>query len=484
MKTNLLLTLASGCALHFIPLFVGSCVLIAATGLRAEVPPAPLRVACVGDCITFGAGTTFPYWESYPSQLQRMLGSGPGAFVGNFGIGGTNLLNSGEKPYQKQPALKSALGCKPDVVVIQLGTFDLRPKNWANKDQFAADYKDLIQRFQALTPAPRIFLSLPPVIPSPNVMGVNETDLLEEIALIKSVAAETGCGIIDVHAAFLKNEDQLLGKFYPNQAGAAVMAKTVYAAITGHAFEGEVPEEFHSKWGNYDRLDVSVKGRPALLVSPKKEAPGRPWIWRTEFFGAFPSVDLALLEKGWHVAYIDVQNLFGAPVALDAMDGFYDYLTADQKLSAKPVLEGFSRGGLFAFNWAARNPSKVGAIYVDAPVCDFKSWPAAKGKSKGSPVEWERCLKAYGFTEEQALAYQLNPIDNLAPIAAAKIPIIAVAGDADETVPVEENLQIVETRYNKLGGEIKVILKPGVGHHPHSLEDPTPVVDFLLAHSH
>ena len=476
MKTNLLLTIANGSTL--LPLLAGSCLLMAVTGLRAEA--APLRVACVGDCITGGGDLAFPGWESYPSQLQRMLG--PGAYVGNFGIGGTTLLNSGEKPWQKQPALKAALGCKPDVVVIQLGTFDLRPKNWANKDQFAADYKDLIRQFQALTPAPRIFLSLPPVIPSPNVMGVNETDLLEEIALVKSVAAETGCGIIDVHGAFLNKNDLLLGRFYPNKAGAAVMAKTVYAGITGHAFEGEVPDKFLSNWAGYDRLDVSVNGRPAILVSPKKEAPGRPWIWRTEFFGAFPSVDMALLEKGWHLAYIDLQNLFGAPVALDAMDGFYDYLTADQKLSAKPVLEGFSRGGLFAFNWAARNPSKVAALYVDAPVCDFKSWPAAKGKSKGSPVEWERCLKAYGFTEEQALAYPLNPIDNLAPIAAAKIPIIAVAGDADDTVPVAENIGIVEARYKKLGGEIKVILKPGVGHHPHSLEDPTPVVDFLLAH--
>ncbi|MEI6421231.1 MAG: GDSL-type esterase/lipase family protein, partial [Lentisphaerota bacterium] len=417
---------------------------LAVTGLRAEVTQAPLRVACVGDCITFGGDLTYSYWESYPAQLQRMLGDQPRAFVGNFGIGGTTLLNSGEKPYQKQPALKSALGCKPNVVVIQLGTFDLQPKNWAHKDQFAADYKDLIRQFQALTPAPRIFLSLPPVIPSPNVMGVNETDLLEEILIIKTVAEETHCGIIDVHAAFLNKTDLMYDKFYPNVAGYTVLAKTVYAGITGHAFEGEVPDKFLSNWAGYDRLNVSVNGRPAILVSHKNEAPGRPWIWRTEFFGAFPSVDMALLEKGWHLVYIDLQNLFGAPVALDAMDGFYDYLTADQKLSAKPVLEGFSRGGLFAFNWAARNPTKVAALYVDAPVCDFKSWPAAKGKSKGSPVEWERCLKAYGCTEEQALAYKLSPIDNLAPIAAAKIPISAVAGDADDTVPVEENIAIVE----------------------------------------
>jgi len=232
-------------------------------------------------------------------------------------------------------------------------------------------------------------------------------------------------------------------------------------------------------WNGFPRVDFMVEGRAAILISPTVDSPGRPWIWRTEFFGAFPSVDLALLSKGWHVAYLNVQNLYGAPVALDAMDTFPPYLKAHYGLAAKPVLEGFSRGGLFAFNWAARHPENVAALYVDAPVCDFKSWPGGKGRSKGSPQDWQRCLKAYGITEEQAMAYPQNPLDNLAPLAAAKIPIIAVAGEADEVVPIEENIKIVERRYKELGGIIVLILKPGVGHHPHSLENPAPVVDFL-----
>jgi pimeloyl-ACP methyl ester carboxylesterase len=186
-----------------------------------------------------------------------------------------------------------------------------------------------------------------------------------------------------------------------------------------------------STWNGYPRIDFVVGNRPAILISPKADAPGRPWIWRTEFFGAFPSVDLALLEKGWHVAYLDVRNLYGAPVALDAMDSFASYLKSEYALTAKPVLEGFSRGGLFAFNWAVRHPESVAKLYVDAPVCDFKSWPGGKGRSKGSPEDWQRCLKAYGLTEAQALTYPNNPIDRLAPLAAAKIPIVAVAGDAD-----------------------------------------------------
>jgi pimeloyl-ACP methyl ester carboxylesterase len=235
-------------------------------------------------------------------------------------------------------------------------------------------------------------------------------------------------------------------------------------------------------WNGFERHDFTVSGRPAWLVLPKNPAAGKPWIWRTEFFGHEPQGDLALLEKGYHVAYIQVSNLYGAPAALDAMDQYYDYIRATYGLSAKMVLEGFSRGGLYAFNYAARHPERTAAIYGDAPVCDFKSWPGGKGKGPGSAKEWAECKKVYGLSEEEALTYQLNPVDNLAPLAKAKIPILCVCGDADEVVPLAENAGLVETRYKALGGEIQMILKPGGKHHPHSLKDPTPIVNFILQH--
>ena len=235
-----------------------------------------------------------------------------------------------------------------------------------------------------------------------------------------------------------------------------------------------------SAWNGYERLDFSLDGRAALLVCPKSPAPGAPWIWRTEFFGHEPQGDIALLGKGFHVAYLDMQNLYGAPIALKAMDQYYDHLVKTFGLSKKTVLEGMSRGGLFAFNWAARHPERVAGLYVDAPVCDFKSWPGGKGKGPGSPGDWQNVLKVYGLTEAQALAYDRNPVDNLAPLAAARIPILAVIGEADEVVPVSENIDVVETRYRALGGKIQVIRKPGGKHHPHSLQDPAPIMDFVV----
>ena len=118
------------------------------------------------------------------------------------------------------------------------------------------------------------------------------------------------------------------------------------------------------------------------------------------------------------------------------------------------------------------------------PAGDFKSWPGGKGKGQGSRGDWRALIKCYGFKDEaEALAYPGNPIDRLAPLAKAKIALIHVGGDADDAVPPAENAEIIEQRYQALGGTFEIIHKPGVNHHPHGLDDPTPVVNFILKHS-
>ena len=238
-----------------------------------------------------------------------------------------------------------------------------------------------------------------------------------------------------------------------------------------------------SVWFGYERHDFQVDGRACLLVVPKTPAQGKPWIWRTEFFGHEPQADRALLAKGFHVAYMNVENMYGAPIALDHMDQFYAHLTEVRGLSSKAVLEGFSRGGLFSLNWAARRPERVACIYNDAPVCDFKSWPGGRGKGKGSPGDWQRLLAVYKISEADALSYPSNSVDNLELLAKASIPLLHVCGDADDIVPINENTRLVESRYRQLGGPMVVIVKPGVGHHPHSLVDPTPIVAFVVDHT-
>lgn len=234
-----------------------------------------------------------------------------------------------------------------------------------------------------------------------------------------------------------------------------------------------------SQWKGYQRLDFEVAGRPCLLVIPATPAPGRPWIWRTEFFEHEPQADLALLARGWHVAYMNAKNMYGAPKAIALFGRFYAHVVPHYGLSRRAVLEGFSRGGLYAFNFAAAHPQRVAALYLDAPVLDIRSWPGRNRESK----EWRECLESYGLTEASLAQFKGNPLDYIPLVAAAKVPILVVAGDADLSVPLPENAGILEKRYRALGGTIEMIVKPGVGHHPHSLVDPAPIVDFLVKHA-
>jgi len=234
-----------------------------------------------------------------------------------------------------------------------------------------------------------------------------------------------------------------------------------------------------TEWHGYERLDFVVAGQPAILIVPKTSAPGKPWVWRAEWFGDrhAPQVSLALLEQGWHLAYINASDRYGSPAAMAIFDAFYKRLTQDFGLASKMVIEGFSRGGLYAFNFAADWPDRVAALYLDAPALDLRLWPGYK------TARWPDVAAAYGLTVEQLETAKVSPLDRIDPVVKAGIPIIGVAGDADVLVSYADNLALLAERYRAAGGTIEVIVKPGAGHSPHSLPDPKPIVDFILKHA-
>ena len=242
------------------------------------------------------------------------------------------------------------------------------------------------------------------------------------------------------------------------------------------------PDEKIDTWQGHTRHTFTIDGCKAWVVEPKIALPGKPWSWCLEFPDAFTDRCAApqLLAAGFHHAHIVVGNTFGSPPAQKHFVAFHAALV-EKGLAPKAALIGISRGGLYSYRFASENPTKVAVIYGDAPVCDFKSWPGGKGKGKGSAGDWAALMKLYEFPmEEDALAYLGNPIDVLSTLADAGIPLIHVVGDADDVVPVAENTAIIEQRYRALNGTIDVIHKPGVGHHPHGLDDPAPVVKFIV----
>ena len=232
---------------------------------------------------------------------------------------------------------------------------------------------------------------------------------------------------------------------------------------------------------SYRRYDFQIGENNVIIVEPKNPIPGQRWVWRAEFFDAFPAFDLEMLERGWWLVYMNVGNTFGCPSAMARFDAFYKELTENYGFHKKPILEGLSRGGLYVYNWAANHTANVGLIYADNPVCDFKSWPGGKGKGPGSVSDWVDLFQCYGFpSEQEALAWRTNPVDNLAPIVKAGIPLVHVYGNADEVVPWEENTKVMAERAEALGGAIKLFMKPGCLHHPHGPEDPAVLADWVI----
>ena len=236
-------------------------------------------------------------------------------------------------------------------------------------------------------------------------------------------------------------------------------------------------------WNGFEIIEFKFNGFDAKIVFPNKANSTKNWIWRTQFWAHEPQTDIALLNRGFHVVYVDVIDLYGNAVAVKRMGDFYTFLIKNFGLNKKTVLEGMSRGGLDAFNWASENTDKVYCVYVDAPVCDIKSWPGGLGKGQGSNKDWEKCLKAYDLTEETVQDFKGIPLNNCLKLAKANIPVISVCGDSDTVVPLEENSQKLAEIYRAVGGKIELIVKKGIGHHPHSLKDPKPIVDFILKHT-
>lgn len=246
------------------------------------------------------------------------------------------------------------------------------------------------------------------------------------------------------------------------------------------AFAGESLDEWHGFRRHRFRFD----GADAWVVEPARPLPGAPFSWCLAFPDAFTQrcAAPALLDRGLHHVFLDVGNTFGAPAAIARLERFHDMLV-DRGFASRAVLVGISRGGLTAHRYATEHPARVAVIYGDAPVLDFRSWPGGRGRGTGSPRDWEALKGLYGFPDDAAaIAYAGQPIDTLGPLARHGVGLVYVVGDADEVVPWEENTAVAAERYRALGGDVAVIHKPGVGHHPHGLDDPAPVVEAILGH--
>lgn len=233
----------------------------------------------------------------------------------------------------------------------------------------------------------------------------------------------------------------------------------------------------------YELIEDTFEGRTYKLLLPKEETFGKNWVWRAEFFGAFDYVDLELVKRGWYVAYYCVSDMYGNDESVELMKKFHDFITAKYSLAQKADIFGFSRGGLYSVNYTSKYPEDISTVYLDAPVLDIRSWPAGLGLGLGDYRCWDECKDCYNIHDVRSIVdFNRNPLDKIDILAQNKIPVVICAGGSDRDVPYSENGEIFDKKYRALGGDIMTIVKPDCEHHPHSIQRPQPIADFIEKH--
>ncbi len=207
---------------------------MALTAMVSAFANNPVKVACVGNSITYGMTLDNPSVDSYPAQLQEMLGSG--YVVGNFGKSGATLTRNGYRPYNEQEEYRRALDFAGDIVVIHLGINDTDPRVWPHlADEFVVDYLTLIDSLRSVNPDARFYIArLSPISDRHPRFKSGTRDWRDQIqSLVEEVALISGAELIDFEAPLQDMPWMLPDGLHPNKEGASRLAQTVYSAITG-----------------------------------------------------------------------------------------------------------------------------------------------------------------------------------------------------------------------------------------------------------
>lgn len=242
--------------------FLSALVIIACIGAVAQEK---IKIACIGNSVTYGYGHADPATTSYPSQLNKLLGDG--YEVGNFGKSGATLLNKGHRPYTQQKEYKDALSFAPDIAIIHLGLNDTDPRNWPNyRDQFIPDYLAIIDTLRRINPKVKIWACrMSPIFHWHRRFKAGTRDWYWQIQeTIEEIAEIAKVPLIDFQEILYNRPDLMPDALHPNEQGAGLLAKRVYEAITGDFGGLSIPEIYSDNM-------VIQRGKP-FKISGKSNA--------------------------------------------------------------------------------------------------------------------------------------------------------------------------------------------------------------------
>lgn len=235
----------------------------------------------------------------------------------------------------------------------------------------------------------------------------------------------------------------------------------------------------------YRYEEFEFDGRQAIMVFPNNAEPDGNWLLKTEYWGAFPQVELEMLGKGFCLAYLKNDSRFAAYEDCRRKSEFVKYVSEKYGLKNKCIPVGYSCGGAHAVNFAGFFPECVCCIYIDAPVLNFCDYPGRYGDEECEKVWENEFVKAYpDMTRAKLFDFKYHPINRISVLKENRIPIIMLYGTEDQTVRYSRNGRLLEDEYRDCPELLTVIPRNLQGHHPHgSIEDMSVLTDFLIEKS-
>jgi pimeloyl-ACP methyl ester carboxylesterase len=235
-------------------------------------------------------------------------------------------------------------------------------------------------------------------------------------------------------------------------------------------------------WNGFKTKRFLFADRNAVIIYPKGKPNGK-MLLKTEYVDAFPAFDIAMLERGYYLIHISHFSRWAPDEETHIMADFVRFCAQELGASERCILEGMSCGGLQAARFAQLYPELTAVLYLDAPVLNILSL-VGLGECTNEVIHshWREVVNTYGVNRSTIINFRQSPIDDMDALIDNNIPILMIYGNGDDIVLYPENGQVLEDFYRENGGIMKVIPKSMCGHHPHGLDDPMRIVEFVEEH--
>ncbi len=207
-------------------------------------------------------------------------------------------------------------------------------------------------------------------------------------------------------------------------------------------------------WQGYTQETSELDGRACVLIIPEEAAPGNPWLLRANPVALDSAVDKALLRHGFHIAYMDVEDLHGSAEAMTRWDNFYAWMIANKGLAPKPVLVGKAHGALLVHAWAATHPDRTACVLAETPWLRLDDRLKEGLQEKGLETPWPQLAEAgpgvLSFEEQAVL------------LGEARLPILHLCDDNDSLAPAKDHSKALYEQYRRAGrgGVFEIVYTP------------------------